>query len=134
LGAEALTQFRGVNLTGELGDTWSLAAFYTSATIDSSGPETSRLDPADGWSGGHYGLMPDAKNLVGEGSLLRFSLVTPLQITNGTMSLRVPVGREFDGTVNYEHRSTSFDGSAMPLEAGVTYLAETGYGTFGLML
>lgn len=134
LGAEALTQFRGVNLTGELDDTWSLAAFYTSATIDSSGTETSLFDPADGWSGDHYGLMLDAKNLVSEGSLLRFSLVKPLQITSGTMSLRVPVGREFDGTVNYEHRSTSFDGSAMPLEAGVTYLVETGYGTFGLML
>ncbi|MEP5265150.1 MAG: hypothetical protein ABJQ72_21405, partial [Nitratireductor sp.] len=81
-----------------------------------------------------YGLMLDAENLFHESSLLRFSLVKPLQITSGTMSLRVPVGREFDGSVNYEKRSASFDGSAMPLEAGVTYLAETGYGTFGITL
>ena len=48
--------------------------------------------------------------------------------------VRVPVSREFDGTVNYVNRSAAFDGSVMPLEAGVTYVAETGYGTFGLML
>lgn len=134
LGEEALTQFQGVNLTGALGGTWSLAAFYTRATIDSAGTESSLFEPADNWGGDHYGLMLDAENLFHESSLLRFSLVKPLQITSGTMSLRVPVGREFDGSVNYEKRSASFDGSAMPLEAGVTYLAETGYGTFGITL
>ena len=134
LGEEALTKFQGVNITGDIDETWSLAAFYTRATIDSSGTAGSLFDPADGWNGDHYGVMFDAKNLVRDNSLLRFSLVKPLQITSGTMSLRVPVGREFDGTVNYERRSTGFDGSAMPLEAGVTYLAETGYGTFGLTL
>lgn len=134
LGEEALTQFQGVNLTGKLDDTWSLAAFYTRATIDSSGTQASLFDPADGWSGDHYGLMLDAKNAIQENSLLRFSLTKPLQITSGTMSMRVPVGREFDGTVNYERREASFDSDAMPLEAGATYLVETGYGTAGLSL
>lgn len=134
LGEEALTRFQGMNVTGDFDDTWSLAAFYTRATIDSSGTAGSLFDPADGWSGDHYGLMLDGRDLVSEGSLLRFSLVKPLQITSGTMSVRVPVGREFDGTINYERRSAGFDSSAMPLEAGVTYLAETGYGTFGLTL
>lgn len=134
LGEEALTEFRGLNVTGALDETWSMAAFYTRATINSSGTGASLFDPARDWGGDHYGLMLDARNLVDEGSLLRFSLVKPLQITSGTLSLRVPVSREFDGTVNYVNRSAAFDGSVMPLEAGVTYLAETGYGTFGLML
>jgi hypothetical protein len=134
LGEEALTQFQGVNLTGKIDGTWSLAAFYTRATIDSSGTQASLFDPADGWRGDHYGFMLDAKNALRENSLLRFSLTKPLQITSGTMSVRVPVGRELDGTVNYERRETAFDGSAMPLEAGVTWLAETGYGTIGFSL
>lgn len=134
LGEEALTQFQGVNVTGKLDDTWSLAAFYTRATVNSSGTQSSLFDAADNWGGDHYGLMLDAKNVIQESSLLRFSLTKPLQITSGSMSVRVPVGRELDGTVNYERRETSFDGSAMPLEAGVTYLAETGYGTAGLSL
>lgn len=134
LGEEALTQFQGVNVTGKLDQTWSLAAFYTRATIDSYGVQGSLFDAADNWGGDHYGLMLDAKNALQENSLLRFSLTKPLQITSGTMSVRVPVGREFDGTVNYERREASFDGDAMPLEAGVTYLAETGYGTVGFSL
>lgn len=134
LGEEAVTQFQGVNLTGKLDDTWSLAAFYTRATINSSGTQSSLFDAADNWGGDHYGLMLDAKNALQENSLLRFSLTKPLQITSGSMSVRVPVGRELDGTVNYERREASFDGEAMPLEAGVTYLAETGYGTAGLSL
>ena len=134
LGEEASTQFQGVNLTGKLDETWSLAVFYTRATIDSSGTQESLFDPADGWSGDHYGFMLDAKNALGENRLLRVSLTKPLQITSGTMSVRVPAGRELDGTVSYERRETSFDGSAMPLEAGVTYLAETGYGTIGFSL
>lgn len=60
--------------------------------------------------------------------------LTDPQAESGTMSVRVPAGRELDGTVSYERRETSFDGSAMPLEAGVTYLAETGYGTIGFSL
>lgn len=60
--------------------------------------------------------------------------LTDPQAESGTMSVRVPVGRELDGTVSYERRETSFDGSAMPLEADVTYLAETGYGTIGFSL
>lgn len=134
LGEEALTQFRGVNVTGKLDDRWSLAAFYTRATIDSSGTQSSLFDAADNWGGDHYGLMLDAKNVIRENSLLRFSLTKPMQITSGSMSVRVPVGREIDGTVTYERRETSFDGDAMPLEAGLTYLAETGYGTAGFSL
>lgn len=134
LGEEALTQFQGVNLTGKLDDKWSLAAFYTRATIDSAGTQASLFDAADNWGGDHYGFMLDARNALHENSLLRFSLTKPLQITSGTMSVRVPVGRELDGTVNYDRRETSFDSSAMPLEAGVTYLAETGYGTIGFSL
>ncbi|MEQ8268201.1 MAG: S8 family peptidase [Parvibaculum sp.] len=132
LGEEAVTQFQGVNLTGKLDDMWSLAAFYTRATINSSGVQGSLFDPADDWGGDHYGLMLDARNALQANSLLRFSLTKPLQITSGTMSLRVPVSREFDGTVNYERREGSFDSDAMPLEAGISYLAETGHGTAGL--
>ena len=134
LGKEALTQFWGANVTGDIDKTLSLSAFYTRAVINSSGTENSLFEAAKNWGADHYGVMLDAKNVVHENSVLRLSLVKPLQITSGTTSVRVPVGRELDGTINYVHRRSDFDGSALPLEAGLAYLAETGAGTFGLTL
>ncbi len=134
LGEEALTEFWGANVTGEIDGTFSVSAFYTRATINSSGTGDSLFDAADDWGADHYGVMLDAKNIVHDSSVLRFSLVKPLQITSGTTSVRVPVGRELDGTINYVRRESQFDGSALPVEMGVAYLAETGAGTFGLTL
>lgn len=134
LGEEALTQFWGTNVTGDIDQTFSVSAFYTRAVINSSGTANSLFEDADNWGADHYGVMLDAKNLVHENSVLRFSLVKPLQITSGTTSVRVPVGRELDGTINYVRRHSDFDSSALPLEAGLAYLAETGSGTFGLTL
>ncbi|MBO6635732.1 S8 family serine peptidase [Parvibaculum sp.] len=134
LGEEALTQFWGTNVIGDIDQTFTVSAFYTRAVINSSGTANSLFEDADNWGADHYGVMLDAKNLVHENSVLRFSLVKPLQITSGTTSVRVPVGRELDGTINYVRRNSDFDGSALPLEAGLAYLAETGAGTFGLTL
>lgn len=134
LGEEALTQFWGTNLTGEIDETFSVSAFYTRAVINSTGTEASLFEAADNWGADHYGVMFDARNLVHENSVLRFTLVKPLQITSGTTSVRVPVGRELDGTINYVRRQSDFGGSALPIEAGVSYLAETGAGTLGLTL
>lgn len=134
LGEEALTQFWGTNVTGDIDENFAVSVFYTRAVINSSGTANSLFEEADNWGADHYGVMLDAKNLVHENSVLRFSLVKPLQITSGTTSVRVPVGREIDGTINYVRRHSDFDGSALPLEAGLAYLAETGAGTFGLTL
>lgn len=132
LGETALTQFWGANLNGQLNDTFSFSTFYTRASIESSGTADSLFDAADGWGGDHYGVVAGVKNLVHDNSILRFSLVKPLQITSGTVSARVPVGRELDGTVNYVRRQSSFDRSALPVEAGIEYLAAMRAGTFGL--
>jgi len=134
LGEEALTQFWGANVIGEIDRTFSVSAFYTRAVINSTGTETSLFEAADNWGADHYGVMLDAKNVLHDDSVLRFSLVKPLQLTRGTTSVRVPVGRELDGTINYVRRQSDFDGSALPMEAGVAYLAETGAGTFGVTL
>ncbi|MEX2249418.1 MAG: S8 family peptidase [Parvibaculum sp.] len=134
LGEQALTQFQGMNLAGDLNENYSIGAFYTRASIDSYGTAGSLFDAADGWTADHYGATFAAKNVLHENSLFRFSLVKPLQITGGTVSARVPVGREFDGTVNYAERQSAFDGRALPVEARFEYFAETGAGTFGLAL
>ena len=134
LGEEALTQFQGLNIAGEIDENYSVSAFYTRASIDSFGTAGSLFDAADGWTADHFGATFAAKNVLHENSLLRLSLVKPLQITDGTVSARVPVGRELDGTVNYDRRRSSFDGNALPVEARIEYFAATRAGTFGLAL
>lgn len=134
LGTEALTQFQGLNISGDINENYSLGAFYTRASIDSFGTAGSLFDAADGWTADHFGATFAAKNVLHENSVLRFSLVKPLQITSGAVSARVPVGRELDGTIIYEQRRSAFDGNAQPVEARLEYIAETGAGMFGLAL
>lgn len=134
LGDEAVTRFQGVNLTGDIGENYSLAMFYTQAEVNSYGTSASLFDGADGWRGDHYGIMLDARDFARSNDLLRVSLAKPLSMTEGSTSLRLPVGRELDGTVTYVNRTMEFDSSIVPLEATVSYVAATGAGTAGFAI
>lgn len=132
LGERALTQFQGVNLTGDISPNYSLALFYTRASIESSGTSASLFDEANGWGADHFGARLTARDVIRDASVLRLSFIKPLQIKDGAASVRVPVGRELDGTINYVRRESSFDGDALPVEARLEYLANTRFGMFGL--
>src|SRR5690606_19393737 len=115
LGSEALTQYQGLQLAGKLSEKTAITTFYTRATTESRGTANSLFDAADGWTGDHYGVMLDMHDAVRERSLLRLSLLKPMQVGDGDVSVRVPVGREMDGTVIYDRRRSAFDGNALPL-------------------
>lgn len=134
LGSDALTRSYGVHLTGKPAENVSLTVFYTQATIDSFGTENSLFEAAKGWTGNHYGVTLDARDTIRDNSLLRLSVLKPLQITDGDVFVRVPVGRELDGTVNYDRRRSSFDGSTLPLETRIEYIERDRYGAFGIAL
>lgn len=133
LGDSATTALWGVNLTAPVSRYVTVTSFYTRAELKTSIATASLMEPVSGWGGDHYGVALDASHLFGDDSL-RFSLIKPLQYVDGTVSARVPVGRELDGTVNYVQRTVSLDGSATPLELGLDYLTTTRLGTIGLGL
>lgn len=132
LGSEALTRSYGVHLTGKPVENIAVTAFYSQAVIDSFGTENSLFEAARGWTGDHYGVTLDMRDVVRNNSLLRLSLLKPLQISDGDVFVRVPVGREMDGTVNYDRRRSSFDGSTLPVETRFEYVERGRYGSFGI--
>ncbi|MBX3507180.1 MAG: S8 family serine peptidase [Parvibaculum sp.] len=134
LGSEALTRSYGIHLTGKPAENLSITAFYTQSVIDSFGTESSLFEAARGWSGDHYGVTFDARDAIRDNSLLRLSVLKPLQISDGDVFVRVPVGREMDGTVNYDRRRSSFDGSTLPLETRIEYVERSRYGAYGIAL
>lgn len=130
MGDSAETTFYGANLSGPLSDNMMLTAFYTHAELNSSTTADSLYSGANGWGGHHMGIVLDTRNMLGRDSL-KLSLIKPLQYVDGSVSARVPVGREFDGTVNYDYRTVGFDKSALPLQLGFDYLTETRFGKLG---
>lgn len=130
MGDTAQTTLYGANLSGPLSDHVMLTAFYTHAELNSTTTAESLYSGANGWGGHHMGLVLDAQNLMGRDSF-KLSLVKPLQYVDGSVSARVPVGREFDGTVNYDYRTVGFDKTALPLQLGFDYLTETRLGKIG---
>jgi hypothetical protein len=75
-------------------------------------------------------------NLTGTGVLrpgdsLQLSLVSPWRIIDGGVEARVAVGREFDGTVIYDERSSSLASSEMPMDVGLSYTAAAGTLRYG---
>jgi hypothetical protein len=60
------------------------------------------------------------------GDALQLALVSPWRIIDGGVEARVAVGREFDGTVNYEDRHTSLASGELPLDLGLSYTATAG--------
>lgn len=123
LGEGAVTQTVGISFTGKLSETLALGGFYGRSFIDGYGDADSVFATPDGWSGDQFGLTLTASDVIEKNSALRLSLVKPLQITEGTLSARVPVGRELDGTVLYEDRSTGFDDSALPANLTLEYIS-----------
>lgn len=130
MGETARTTFYGANLSGPLSDHVIFTAFYTHAELNSTTTAASLYGGANGWGGHHMGLVLDTRNLLGRDSL-KMSLVKPLQYIDGSVSARVPVGRELDGTVNYDYRTVGFDKTALPLQLGFDYLTETRLGKLG---
>lgn len=130
MGDSAETTFYGANLSGPLSGNVMLTAFYSHAELNSTTTAASLYSGANGWGGHHMGLVLDMQNLLGADSF-KVSLLKPLQYVDGAVSARVPVGREFDGTVNYDYRTVGFDKSALPLQLGFDYLSETRFGKLG---
>jgi hypothetical protein len=48
--------------------------------------------------------------------------VRPWQIDNGSLQIHLPVGRELDGTVDYQDRTVSVAPGGTPLELDLAYL------------
>jgi hypothetical protein len=125
-GDRSLTQTLGFVYSTNLTDNVALGGFYSHAFLRGIGDTPSLFGQARGWSGDQFGVSATISEFLASDGSLRVSAIKPLQITQGKVTAHVPVGREFDGTVLYEDRISVFDGSNVPINLRVEYLALLG--------
>jgi hypothetical protein len=112
----------GVSVRAALSDSTTLAAFAEHSNTLRPGAADSLFSATGDWTGSKYGLSLTQANPFGFGGLAQLKLVRPWQIDQGSLKLHVPVGRELDGTIDYQDRFVSLAAST-PYEVGVSYLA-----------
>jgi hypothetical protein len=126
LGDDASTQIVGASLSAALMPGLELQGFAQLGLTEAAEAEDSVFSAlSDVWSA-KMGLSLAASDTLRNGDSLTLSLVSPWRIVEGEATARVAVGREFDGTVNYETRSASLAPGGLPLDLGLAYTGGTG--------
>jgi hypothetical protein len=127
---DGVTYIGGANLSADLGPDTTMQAFAEHSTTASYGGGSS-IFASDGWSGSKYGLSLTQSGLFGVSGNFRLTLVRPWQIDAGSLLVHLPVGRELDGTVDYENRNVSLSNGGTPIELGLGYLWGSGRLKYG---
>ena len=73
------------------------------------------------WRSSKFGLSVNLERLLADTDSIRLIAARPWQIDRGQLDVRVPVGREFDGTANYDARTLSLANRTQGLELTVQY-------------
>jgi len=122
---DGVTYIGGANLSADLGPSTMVQAFAEhSQTANYDGANS--ILSSDGWSGSKYGFSLTQSGLLGLSGNFRLTLVRPWQVDRGSLLVHVPVGRELDGTVDFEDRSLAITNAGTPIEIGLGYLWGTG--------
>ena len=126
LGDIGMTQLGGIQLQGRIDRRTTISTFAEISSTSSTQASDSLFLAASGWLGSRMGLTVSRQGVLRAGDAVSLSAIKPWQIDDGDISARVAVGRELDGTVNYEVRSASLGGGVVPLDLGVSYSMAAG--------
>lgn len=121
LGQSALTQLIGASVRTQLAQTVSLAVFAEGSLTSSASDDPSLFSAVEGWRGSKMGLSLEWQSLLALADTFRLTAAKPWTLDSATVSARVPVSRELDGTVNYEQRTASLAGADYPMELSLAY-------------
>lgn len=134
LGETAETQMMGFSYARLLTESISVDAFAQLGLTGTTRPEDSIFAAAsDVWST-KMGVGFTATGMFLPKDSLRLALVSPWRIVSGEAQARVAVGREFDGTVDYETRNVDLASGDVPLDLGISYMAQSGSLGYGASL
>jgi hypothetical protein len=134
LGDTAYTQMVGFSYARPLMEGVTFDAFAQLGLTGTTGTEDTIFSSvSDVWST-KMGVSLTGTSLLQPRDALQLSLVSPWRIVDGDVDARVAVGREFDGTVNYETRRVSLAGGELPLDLGLSYTMNKGSLSYGASL
>jgi hypothetical protein len=127
---DGVTSLSSATLSADLGPSTTLRAFVEHSTTENYDGHSS-LFASDSWNGSRYGLALTQSSLFGLNGNFRLTLVRPWQLDNGSLNVHIPVGRELDGSVDYQDRLLSVAADRNPLEIGLGYLFGRGRLKYG---
>jgi hypothetical protein len=134
LGERAYTQMAGLSYSRELTDKLRFDAFAQLGLTGTNGADDTIFSSvSDVWST-KMGLSLTGTGLLQENDRFQLSLVSPWRIVEGDVEAKIAVGREFDGTVNYETRRASLTNDDIPLDLGLSYMMRAGDVSYGASL
>lgn len=121
LGDQALTQIFGASVKYDTGNRSSIQVFADRSRTSSTHRGDSLFSAIDDWRGSKFGLAYETTQMFNDSDAVRLIVARPWQVDQGTLALHVPVGREFDGTVNYDDRIVAAGTDAAPLDFTMQY-------------
>ena len=131
LGDVGYTQMVGLSYSRPISEKFALDAFAQLGLTGTSGTSDTIFESvSDVWST-KMGLSLTGTGLLQKHDTMQLSLVSPWRIVEGEVEAQVAVGRELDGTVNYETRNVSLAGGDMPLDLGLAYTVNSGDVSYG---
>jgi hypothetical protein len=119
---DGVTHIGTANLSATISAKTSLSVFAEESRTTSNASNSAIFSIADSWQGSKYGLSLSQSGVFGTNGIVRLSLVRPWQVDDGSLRIHLPVGRELDGTVNYDDRVVSIAQDHMPWEMRLSYL------------
>jgi hypothetical protein len=131
LGDVGMTQLGGLNFNAQMDARTSLSAFAEASVTSATQAEGSMFTAPSNWVGSRMGLAISRNGVLQAGDVVTLSMIKPWQLVDGQVEARVAVGREFDGSVNYESRSVELGTAAIPLDIGFSYVKAGGVLGYG---
>jgi hypothetical protein len=119
---DGVTHIGSANLNAAIASKTSLSVFAEESRTTGSANNGSIFSIADSWTGSKYGLSLSQSGVFGSNGSVRLTLVRPWQVDDGSLHIHLPVGRELDGTVNYDDRIVSIAQDHTPWEMRLSYL------------
>jgi len=128
---DGLTHIGTANLNAEISPTTSLSILAEQSRTSGNADHGTIFSIAEAWSGSKYGISLSQSEVFGMPGVFRLTLVRPWKIDQGSLGIHLPVGRELDGTVNYDNRIVSMAQDHTPWEMRLGYLRGNNALTYG---
>lgn len=128
---DGLTHIGTASLNAEISRTTSLSLLAEQSRTSGNADHGTIFSIAEAWSGSKYGISLSQSDVFGLRGIFRLTLVRPWTIDEGSLHIHLPVGRELDGTVNYDDRIVSIARDHTPWEMRLAYLRGSSALTYG---
>jgi hypothetical protein len=128
---DGLTHIGTASLNAEISRTTSLSLLAERSSTSGNADRGTIFSIAEAWSGSKYGISLSQSEMFGMPGIFRLTLVRPWKIDEGSLKIHLPVGRELDGTVNYDNRIVSIAQDHAPWEMRLAYFRGSSALTYG---